>query len=113
MAFRVEIAPQALKDLDAAYLFIKKESPENAARWLLAITDKILSLKKLPARCPRAPESDDVGQEIRVLLHGKRLRAYKIFFSIHSDGAVRVFHVRHGAMRRLLSDDLKILIESW
>jgi len=83
MAFRVEIAPQALKDLDAAYLFIKKENPSHAATWLLGIIDAILSLEKLPNRCPRASESAEVGQDIRILLHGKRHRVYKIFFSIH------------------------------
>jgi plasmid stabilization system protein ParE len=113
MAYRVEIAPLALGNLDAAYVFIKKESRERAAQWLSGIMEAILSLEKMPARCPIASESNDIGQEIRFLLYGKHHHAYKIFFSIHARrprGTIRVFHVRHGAMKQLLADDLKALL---
>jgi len=114
MAYRVEIAPLALANLDAGYVFIKKESRERAAQWLYGITKAILSLERLPTRCPIASESKEIGQEIRYLLYGKRQRAYKIFFSIQANrpraGTINVFHVRHGAMKRLLAGELKALM---
>lgn len=103
MAFHVEIAPRALADLEAAFQFICADSPERAARWLLGIIDAINSLEEMPARCPLAPESEDLGEEVRVLHFGKRQHVYRVFFSVRSTGrnrgVVRVFHVRHGAQR--------------
>jgi plasmid stabilization system protein ParE len=114
MAYRVEIAPLALANLEEAYRFIKKESPDRAAKWLDGITQAILSLETLPTRCTRAVESNDVGHEIRRLMYGKRRNAYKVFFAIYprrpGHGTVRVFHVRSGAMKPLLPDDFKTFI---
>jgi plasmid stabilization system protein ParE len=107
MAFRVEIEPQAFEDLDSIAGCIKKKSSfALAERWFNGMISDIASLKEMPARCPIAPESEDLGDEVRILLHGRKNRAYKIYFAIHyetsSTGTVRVFHVRHWA-RKLLS----------
>jgi plasmid stabilization system protein ParE len=114
MVFRVEIAPLALSDIDSAYLFIKKESAERAVAWLRGVVGAIYSLEKSPGRCPVAAESSAIGRAVRVLIYGKRYGAYKIFFSIHAQrrrGAhIRVFHVRHGARKRLQAADLADLI---
>ncbi|MBM3745580.1 MAG: type II toxin-antitoxin system RelE/ParE family toxin [Acidobacteria bacterium] len=103
MAFHVEIAPRALADLEAAFQFIRKDSPERAAQWLLGIIDAVNSLEEMPARCPLAPESEDLGEEVRVLHFGRRQHVYRVFLSVRftgrNRGAVRVFHVRHGARR--------------
>jgi hypothetical protein len=59
-----------------------------------------------------ASESNDVGPGIQFLLYGKRHHAYRISPSKRVNLAVgpfRVFHVRHGAMKQLLADDLKVL----
>src|ERR1700738_2511778 len=105
MAFRVEIAPRALLDIEGAYFYIRKKSPDRAARWFIGILDAIYSLEKMPSRCAIASESEAIGQEIRLLLHGKSHQAYKIFFSTHPNESrrqtVRVFHVRHGAQKAL------------
>jgi plasmid stabilization system protein ParE len=104
MAFQVEVAPRALADIEAAFLYIRRDSPERASRWLLGIIDAINSLEEMPARCPVAPESEDLGEEVRVLHFGKRQHVYRVFFSIRFEGkdkgVVRVFHVRHGARRK-------------
>ena len=89
MAFRVEIAPRAF--------------------------DAIRTLEVMPSRCPIADESEDVGQQIRVLLYGKRNRRYKVYYAIPESqphtGTVRVFHVRHWARKRLLAGELRDLMD--
>ena len=83
MVFRVEISPQAFGDFDdiAAYI-TERGSLESAERWFNGIMDAIRSLRKLPGRCPVAEESDVIGTEIRLLLHGNRNRSYGICLTI-------------------------------
>jgi hypothetical protein len=68
MAFRIEIAPQAFEDLDSIATHIQKGSSSAAAEaWFSGIIDDIASLKDIPARCPIAAESEDLGEEVRLL----------------------------------------------
>lgn len=66
----------------------------------------------MPARCAIAPESADLEAEVRLLLHGKRKRCYKVYFAIHQQTeTVRVFHVRHWARRPVETDELADLMD--
>ena len=69
----------------------------------------------MPGRCPLAPEAEELGDEVRLLLHGRKNRAYKIYFKIHqkteSSGSVQVFHVRHWARKPLTNEELEELME--
>jgi plasmid stabilization system protein ParE len=112
MAFRVEIAPQAFQDLDSAGGYIRAKSGVPVARrWFNGIMDAIASLKEMPARCSVAPESEELGHEVRLLLHGRKNRAYKIYFSIvyetSATGTVRILHVRHWARKPLTNEELE------
>ncbi len=69
MVFRVEISPSALADAEEAFLWIQQESPAIADEWYNGLVDAILSLENFPNRCPLAPESEDIGREIRQLLY--------------------------------------------
>src|SRR5579863_5095473 len=111
MAFRVEISPEALGNLDAIATHIQQHgSFESAERWFNGIVSAIRSLGEMPSRCPLADESDDLQTEVRLLLHGKRNRRYKIYFAIHHDSAtVRVFHIRHWARKQADADELEEL----
>ena len=72
MAFRVDISPQALADLNAFYLRIRQDAPENADRWLIGITDAIYSLEDMPSRCMIAEESKDLaGRSATAALRAK------------------------------------------
>ena len=80
MAFRVELAPRALRDLDSIVEYLLESgSLASAERWLDAMMKQIRSLADMPARCPVAEESELVSVEIRILRHGRRNRAYKIY----------------------------------
>ena len=83
---------------------------QTAERWFNEIVIAIRSLCEMPTRCPLADESDDLRSEVRLLLHGKRNRRYKIYFAIHyASTKVRVFHIRHWARKPVEKSELEEL----
>jgi plasmid stabilization system protein ParE len=113
MAFRVEIAPRVFNDLDEIADYIKRNgSFRQAEEWFNGIVEAIRTLGDMPGRCPVADESEDLGQEVPVLLHGRRNRKYKVYFSIERRGrsAGRV-HVRHWARKSLATDEVRALLD--
>jgi plasmid stabilization system protein ParE len=111
LAFRVEIAPSALADAEAAYFWIRAHSASSAESWLNGLIETIHSLEEFPRRCARAPESEELGREVRHLLYGKHPHVYRILFGIVGDDAVRVYRIRHGARDRLRAEDLETDVE--
>jgi len=113
MAFRVEIEPRAFADLDAISGYIQQRgSFESAEKWFNGIIDAIRSLAELPLRHTVAEESEALGREVRLLLHGRRRRAYKIYYSVHDDSkTVRVLHVRHWARRGMSADEIEEIMD--
>lgn len=114
MAFRVEISPRAFADLDEITAYIKRQgSFDQAEEWFNGIIAAIRRLESLPHRCAVADESEDLDQEVHVLLYGKRNRRYRVYYSIQqktpSTGKVCVFHVRHWARKSLSSDQWREL----
>jgi plasmid stabilization system protein ParE len=115
MAFRVEISPRAFNDLDEIAEYIKQRGNfEQAEKWFSGIIAAIRTLEDLPHRSPVAEESEGLGQEVRLLLYGKRNRRYKVYYAVQqtapSRGTVRVFHVRHWARGSLYPDQLRKLM---
>jgi len=111
MAFRVELSPEALGNLDAIAAHIQQQgSFESAERWFNGIVIAIRSLREMPRRCPLAEESDDLHTEVRLLLHGKGNHRYKVYFAIqHESATVRVFHIRHWARKPVEKSELEEL----
>jgi plasmid stabilization system protein ParE len=106
MAYRCELTRRALRDAEEAYEWIARDSPRRAARWYARLLTAIRSLEEHPRRCPIAPESESVGQEIRQLLYGRRGGVYRILFVIRDESLVRVLAIWHGARQPLPSDIL-------
>jgi plasmid stabilization system protein ParE len=105
MTFRVVIQPRAQRDIWAAARWIEEQSasPAKALRWARGIRAKIDTLKTQPRRCPVDPDSDAYGEEVRLLLHGKRHGKYRILFCIRGD-VVHVLTVRHAARRSIVEE---------
>lgn len=105
---RVIITPSAERDIEGAYLWIAERDVEAATRWFNRLLDVIETLEIFPERCPLAPESVQLGMEIRQILHGKRQHKYRVLFIV-SERTVNVLHVRHGAglpiSQKRFSDD--------
>lgn len=100
MKYKVEFTYQAESEANTAYRWIAKDAPGNAFDWFEELIQAIETLSSMPERCAVAPESEEVGQEIRQLLYGR----YRILFSIQSE-IVFVLHVRHGAQQHLKKDN--------
>jgi plasmid stabilization system protein ParE len=112
MAFRVSLSRSAKTDADEAFAWMKeKYSEDQAIKWFNGLVDVVDSLEEFPRRCPVAPESDDLGIELRQLIYGNRTAAYQIVFSIGQDNAmadevVRVYRIWHGSRDRIRPRDL-------
>lgn len=114
MAYRVDISRPAIEDAEAAYEWMRENTPDKAADWFAGLMDAIFSLENMPERCPFSPENREFVIEIRQLLYGKRRNAYRILFGIFYDNeadenVVRIYRIRHGAQRYLR--DLELLGE--
>jgi plasmid stabilization system protein ParE len=94
--YAIVILPNAEQEIEAAYLYIKMDSPINALNWYQAIYRKIQSLASMPLRCPLAPENDFFEEEIRHLL----IDNYRILFTVKED-TVYILHARHGRQQWL------------
>lgn len=105
MSYRIDISEAAEAEIDAAYLWISRRSPEWAGRRHAGLLRAIESLAEMPRRCPLARERGCFDQEVRQLLYGRGRNTYRILFAIDegNDGepTVRVLHVRHAAQRAL------------
>ena len=118
MGFEIVITDEALADLDSITGFLKRTAGLNPARkWFSSIIGAIETLADLPSRCPIATDLDDLGDEVRLLLHGPKNRAYKVYFKIlleectASGGTVFVFHVRHWARKPPTNEELDELTD--
>jgi mRNA-degrading endonuclease RelE of RelBE toxin-antitoxin system len=64
----------------------------------------IMSLERMPLRCPLAFENDLFDEELRQLFYGKKGKVYRILFTVH-DTNVYVLFVRHSAQKPLDLDE--------
>ena len=92
-------------DIGAAAQWIEDQSksPAKALRWARSIRARIETLKANPKRCPVDPDSEAFGEEVRVLLYGKRHGKHRILFAIRGD-AVHVLTVPHTARQSLAEE---------
>jgi toxin ParE1/3/4 len=110
MAYRVDLTTRAVSDIESAMEYIGQAAPTRLKRWFLGLMDAVNSLDAMPERFPVAPESEELGKEIRQAFYGKRTGIYRIIYRIYEEssgeGVVRVLCVRHGARDRLRPEDL-------
>jgi plasmid stabilization system protein ParE len=103
MAYRIEISPSAITDIEEIFLWIKEDSPERAYRWVRGCYEVMLTLENFPGRCSLAVESQYLEIEVRQLLYKKQFR---ILFTVsqlseQSQGLVRIHRVRSGSQQFL------------
>ncbi|HUO07044.1 MAG TPA: type II toxin-antitoxin system RelE/ParE family toxin [Phycisphaerae bacterium] len=96
MNYTVSITQQAIDELDAAFLWLLRQTEQHAPAWYNRVLDAINSLERLPTRCPLAPENENHDEEVRHLIVGDRVHAYRIIFAIRGKEVV-VLDVLHGA----------------
>jgi toxin ParE1/3/4 len=108
MAYRVEIARNAEAELEELYLWVVARAPQQGSKWFNGLERAVLSLDEHPKRGPVAPESIDPDHPVRVLSYGRKPHMYRIFFTLDDNAnVVRVVHVRRGARRPPIPEELK------
>jgi len=106
MAYLVKLMPRAQRDLEDLFETIHATDSQTALHWFRALERSILSLEKLPQRCPVTPESSS----LRHLLYGKRPHVYRIIYRVRERAKeVEILHIRHGARDRFREPDLGAL----
>ena len=105
MTYDVVVQPRANRDIQLAAHWVlgQSGSPATAVRWWRKPRATIATLKTSPQRCPIDPDSEVYGEEVRVLLYGKRRGVHRVLFMIRGD-TVRVLTVRHSAQRSLAEE---------
>lgn len=94
VAYRVELAARARRDLSAIYDRMGASSSDAAFNWYQGLNEAIRTLNSNPNRCPRTPE--DPG--LRHLPYGHKPNIYRVVYRvIESQKRIHVLHIRHGA----------------
>jgi plasmid stabilization system protein ParE len=108
MAYLVELAARAARDLEILYVEKNAAESQAAANWYNGLEDAIFTLATHPLRCPVAPEVQKLKTELRHLLHGKKPHVYRVIYQVDEKRqTVRVLHIRHGARRKVKSSELE------
>ncbi len=105
MTFRVIVQPAAERIIrqQVEWIAARSNSTATALRWARSVRAKIDTLKTSPLRCPIDADADAYGEEVRILLHGKRSKKFRIYFVIRGE-AVHIVAVRHSAQQGLTED---------
>jgi plasmid stabilization system protein ParE len=85
MEYRYRLTERAIDDIRHYYDQIAGHSPNLAEKWSRKLFDRFVILRVFPFSCPRAPESEKFGEDVRHLIYGKRQSAYRILFVVRED----------------------------
>jgi toxin ParE1/3/4 len=103
MAYLVNITLRAERDLEHLYAEINAAGSNAARKWYEGLKRQILTLEKLPNRCPATPEK----KTVRHLLYGRKPYIYRVIYRvIERRKVVEVLHIRHGARKDFRASDL-------
>ncbi len=104
MAYRVDITARAERDLASLYEEIDAGDSEAALKWYRGLEEAVLSLERLPNRCPQTSENP----QLRHLLYGRKPHVYRVIYRVlKREKRVEVLHIRHGARHRFGAADLR------
>ena len=86
---RVDLSPVAEQDIEEAYTFLVERAPEASERWINSLERAVVTLERMPVRCPRIPEMGG-GGPYRHLMLGQ----YRLIFRIRGRKVivVRIIH---------------------
>ena len=103
MAYLVNLAARAQRDLALLYAEIHAGDSQAALQWYRGLKEAILSLERYPNRCSVTPESG----KFRHLLYGNRPHIYRVIYRVlEKKKQVQVLHIRHGARRQFRTSSL-------
>jgi plasmid stabilization system protein ParE len=106
MAYLVEFAARAVRDLET--LYVEKNAAESnaAARWYNGLEQAVYALALYPYRCHIVPEARRAKRKLRHLLYGNKPHVYRVIYEVDEKRqVVWVLTIRHGARRNLKPSD--------
>lgn len=108
MAYLVEFAERAARDLEALYVEKNAAESQAATQWYNGLEEAVYTLADFPHRCPVAPEARKVRRKLRHLLYGKKPHIYRVIYEVDErQKMVWVLHIRHGARRKVKVADVE------
>jgi toxin ParE1/3/4 len=108
MAYHVEFAERAARDLEALYVEKNAAESQAASRWYNGLEEAVYALATYPNRCPVAPKARKLRRELRHLLYGKKPHVYRVIYEVDERRqTVWVLTVRPGARWKLKASDVK------
>jgi toxin ParE1/3/4 len=103
VAFAVKLANRAMRDLAELFDELYAGDSSSALRWYRGLRQPILTLSEHPNRCSRVPEA----ARLRQLLYGRKPHVYRIIFRVmERQKLVEVLHIRHGARKSILPEEI-------
>ena len=107
MAYRVEFAARAARDLEILYVEKNAAESQAAARWYNGLEEAVHALATHPQRCSVAPEARKLKRNLRHLLYGKKPHVYRVIYEVEEKQQTEwVLTIRHGARRKVQTSDL-------
>jgi toxin ParE1/3/4 len=107
MAYLIELANRAVRDLETLYVEKNALESRTAARWYEGLEEAVYTLGTYPRRCPLASEVRRVKRPLRHLLYGKQPHVYRVIYEIDElRKTVWVLTIRHGARQKLKKSDV-------
>lgn len=107
MAYHIEFADRAARDLEALYVEKNAAESQAASRWYNELEEAVYALATYPHRCPIAPEARKLRRDLRHLLYGKEPYVYRVIYEVNERRqTVWVLTVRHGARRKVKPSDI-------
>jgi plasmid stabilization system protein ParE len=104
MAYLVNVTTRAERDFASLYDEIHAGDSGAALKWYKGLKEAILSLEKLPGRCPKTRENP----QLRRLLYGRKPHICRVIYRIlEREKRVDVLHIRYGARRRFTAFDIR------
>ena len=108
MAYHVEFADRAARDLEALSVGKNAAESQAASRWYNnGLEAAVYALATYPHRCAVAPEARKLRRELRLLRYGKMPHVYRVIYEVDERRqTVWVLTVRHGARRKVKPSDI-------
>lgn len=108
MAYRVLLTAKAEGDVAIVLAWFRDQQATAAGgRWLAGLQARIDTLATNAERCNVAPESEEIGEEIRELIYGKGRFKHRLMFCI-VDRTVHILRVWHSSRDAITRDDMGV-----
>jgi plasmid stabilization system protein ParE len=104
MAFKVIVMPSAVGDLEHHADLIAADSATHSSRWLREAWELIFSLSEMPKRFAPIPESEEIGSELRSVMHYSHRIVYRVK---DAEGVVEILRVWYGSRDVIGGEDLR------